>query len=77
MAFIGYEVTRRNMFNPNVCDVSGYWWDEKQVNGAIDIFKREHKVGDCISVTECYTEDNPYELCYMYLDPIDHEWKEC
>lgn len=69
MAFNGYEVNRSNIYDHNVHDVSGVWWETYEWISAVDIFKRENKRGDVITVWECETEDSPYLIHSYFNDP--------
>lgn len=76
MAFYGYEVTRSNIFDASVRDCSGKWWSKSKAISAANLFVKENKIGDVITVFEEDTEYDSIIVLSIFNDPIRGITKE-
>ena len=71
MAFGGYEVWRSNIYNYNISDNSGIWWNKKEAISALKLFVSENKVGDVIIIWAEETEDTPTLCVSVFNSPTN------
>ena len=75
MAFAGYTVARKNVFNTSVCD-SKSTYEDTEVRDIVSTLMDENRSGDVIMVWEEDTEDSGYLLVSYFNHPFTGWCKE-